>query len=148
MIAILADKNIPNITHYLPDQADLSFFDSNQGLEHIPGGIQALLIRTVTKINRETFPDLPSSLESIGTASAGRDHVDDQHLTDNNIAFADAAGCNARSVGEYVATALLLWSHERGYDLTQLSVGIIGAGHTGTAVQDLLTRLNVNTTAY
>src|SRR5699024_10253083 len=141
--------NIPRIDHFLPKDANISFYDPRQQpLKEIPDNVQALLIRTVTKINRKTFPKLPSDLEFIETASAGMDHIDKQYLTENNIDFANAAGCNARSVGEYVATALLLWANEQSYDLTQLSVGIVGAGHTGTAVEDLLTRLNVTTITY
>jgi erythronate-4-phosphate dehydrogenase len=91
---------------------------------------------------------LPSSLEFVGTGSSGTDHVDECYLRKNNISFADAAGCNARSVAEYVAVVLLLWAHEHKADLTNFNAGIIGAGHTGTAVQNLLRRLDMSTIVY
>jgi erythronate-4-phosphate dehydrogenase len=148
MINVLADKNLPDIAHFLPENCDLSFYDSNKSLERIPEDTQALLIGTSTKINQHTFPVLPASLEFVGTGSSGTDHVDEQFLRENSIVFADAAGCNARSVAEYVAMALLLWGHEHKVDLSTCSVGIIGAGHTGTAVQDLLHRLGAKTITY
>jgi erythronate-4-phosphate dehydrogenase len=148
MISVLADKNLPDIAHFLSENCDLSFYDSNKSLERIPEDTQALLIGTTTKINQNTFPVLPDCLKFVGTGSAGTDHVDEQYLHKNSIVFADAAGCNARSVAEYVAVALLLWGHEHKVDLSTCSVGIIGAGHTGTAVQDLLRRLDVKTITY
>jgi erythronate-4-phosphate dehydrogenase len=148
MITALADKYIYHINKFLPDDTELTLFDSNTPLKHIPDGTQALLIRTVTKINPGAFPALPKSLEFIGTASSGIDHVDKTYLQKNDIAFADAAGCNARSVAEYVAVALLLWAKERKLALSDLSIGIIGVGHAGSAVQKMLQKLGMQTIGY
>lgn len=147
MINVLADENLTNISHFIPESCELSFFKPDQGL-HIPDGTQALLIRSVTDINPKNTPDLPESLEFVATGSAGTDHVDKDYLAAHKIALKDAAGSNARSVAEYVAVAMLLWGQERDYDLSKLTVGIIGAGHTGTAVKTLLGQLNIQTVVY
>ncbi|HYW34987.1 MAG TPA: 4-phosphoerythronate dehydrogenase [Balneolaceae bacterium] len=147
MVNVLADKNLVKIERFLPPEVNLSLYDPNE-IQKIPNGTQALLIRTVTNINPETFPTLPDSLKFIATGSAGIDHVDLEYLHKNNIKFADAAGCNARSVAEYVAVALLLWAHERDLDVKNLTMGVIGAGHTGSAVQQILKKPGVQTVLY
>ncbi len=148
MINVLADQYLYNIQSYLPESINLHLFDPAEGLPSQVKQAHAILIRTVIPINKQTLPNIPKDLTFIGTGSSGTDHVDSQYLADHNIHFADAAGCNARSVAEYIATALLLWSEKRNRDLTSLSVGMIGVGHVGTKVVDILKRLGLQTVLY
>lgn len=148
MINVLADQYLYNIQSYLPESVNLQLFDPGFGLPPEVEQSQAMLIRTVIPINKETLPNIPKDLAFVGTASSGIDHVDQQYLSEHNIYFADAAGCNARSVAEYIATALLLWINERNRDLSNLSVGIIGAGHVGTKVNKILKKLGMQTVLY
>lgn len=150
MIKVLADKHLYNITHFLPADIDLTLFDPSEALnaETIAEHTDALLIRTVNQINPETFPYFPDRLSFIATGSAGTDHIDQEYLQRSDITFAHAGGCNARSVGEYIAVALLLWAEQLNEDLSKHRVGIIGAGHTGEAVRELLQKLEVETVAY
>jgi erythronate-4-phosphate dehydrogenase len=148
MVNVLADKYLFKIESYLPESINLTFYDPESGLPKDLNKTHALLIRTVNSINKETVPDIPSSLSFVGTASAGSDHVDVEYLGKNDITFTDAAGCNARSVAEYIATALLLWSEEREENLSKVSVGVIGVGHVGTQVINLLENLDIEYTAY
>jgi len=147
MIKVLADKYLYNITHFCPNDVDLRLFDPDAPL-NIADDIEALLIRTVTKINPQTFPHFPDSLKFIATGSAGTNHVDIPYLADHNITFADAAGCNARSVAEYVGVALLLWAEHKNINAKKYSIGIIGVGHTGGAVQKILHALGIKSIAY
>lgn len=148
MLTVLADKHLVNISDFLPPGIELELYDPDSFSSDIPDDTDALLIRTVTKINPQTFPAFPKRLKFIGTGSAGTDHVDIPYLKKNGIAFADAAGCNARSVGEYIAVALLLWAEQRNVDLTQLAAGIIGVGHTGSKVQQILQGMGIETVGY
>ncbi|WP_445666479.1 4-phosphoerythronate dehydrogenase [Fodinibius sp. AD559] len=148
MINVLADQYLYNIQSYLPESVNLQLFDPAQGLPSEIDQAHALLIRTVIPINKQTLPNIPKNLTFIGTGSSGTDHVNRQYLAEHNIHFADAAGCNARSVAEYIATALLLWSEKRNIDLSNLSVGIIGVGHVGTEVIDILNSIGLQTVAY
>jgi erythronate-4-phosphate dehydrogenase len=147
MLNVLADKYLYNIESHIPEHFNLRLYDPAQGLPKLDN-VNALLIRTVNKINKKTLPKIPPALSFIGTASAGSDHVDIDYLHKQGIAFSTAAGCNARSVAEYVATSLLLWSESRKVELPELSVGIIGAGNVGTQVVKLLTNLGISYTAY
>jgi erythronate-4-phosphate dehydrogenase len=148
MINVLADQYLYNIQSYLPESINLQLFDPAQGLPPNLEKTNAMLIRTVIPINKQTLPNIPKDLTFIGTASSGTDHVDSQYLADHNIHFSDAAGCNARSVAEYIATALLLWTEKRSKDLSTLSCGIIGVGHVGTEVVDILNRIGLQTITY
>lgn len=148
MINIIADKYLYNIQSYLPENINLILFDPSRGLPESIQTAHGLLVRTVIPINRQTLPDIPDPLSFIGTASAGTDHVDIDYLLNNEIAFADAAGCNAWSVAEYVLTSLLIWTDKRKKNIQELSVGVIGAGHVGSRVLRLLKKIGVSTVAY
>jgi erythronate-4-phosphate dehydrogenase len=148
MITVIADKYLYNIENLLPDNCKLKLFNPSDGLPDDINGADALLIRTVTEIDRRTVNRLPESLKFIATGSAGTDHVNIQLLEDKNITFANAAGCNSRSVAEYVATALLLWTEDTAKTPESLTVGIIGKGHAGTQVNDLLQSIGINTICY
>lgn len=149
MVNVIADKHLVNIARFLPPAVNLTLYDPHAfSVDNIPDKADALLIRTVTKINPQTFPDFPDTLSFIGTGSAGTDHVDIEYLREKKISFAHAAGCNARSVAEYIAVALLIWADTKKVYIADYPVGIIGAGNTGTAVRNLLGALNIATVCY
>ncbi|HKK45138.1 MAG TPA: NAD(P)-dependent oxidoreductase, partial [Balneolaceae bacterium] len=148
MINVLADQYLHNIQSYLPENINLILFDPTKRLPPELSYAEAMLVRTVININAQTMSEIPASLKFIGTASAGTDHVDIDYLQKNGVRFADAAGCNARSVAEYVATALLIWAETRKKDLSKLSMGIVGVGHVGTQVVKLLEKLGITTIPY
>lgn len=148
MITVFADQYLYQLSSFLPDSVDLRLYDPARGLPDRLREADALLIRTVNAISRNTLPDLPEKLSFIGTGSSGTDHVDQHYLREQGITFADAAGCNARSVAEYVATGLLLWSEQRNHRLQDLSVGIVGVGHAGSKVQEQLEELTITTVGY
>jgi erythronate-4-phosphate dehydrogenase len=148
MISVFADQYLYQIDDFLPDQIELQLYDPADGLPEGLSEAHALLIRTVNPINKKSLPSIPDKLSFIGTGSSGTDHVDQDYLQENNISFADAAGCNARSVAEYIATCLLIWSNNTGHPLHEFSVGIIGMGHVGRQVKDILHKLEITTVEY
>ena len=154
MITILADKNIPFLSDYLPDTFQLHLFDPDTSFtqwidDSNRVNVQGLLIRTVSNISVNN-PDLTyfPNLKFIGTASAGIDHVDTDHLTKNGVHFSSAAGCNANAVGEYVTTAVLHWSLSNKLDISSLQIGIIGMGKTGSSVYHHLNGLGCSCILY
>lgn len=147
MITVAADQYLFQLEDYLPPSVLLNPYDPANGLPNLKD-VNALLIRTVNSINTVTMPVIPDSLTFIGTGSSGTDHIDQNYLKNNRITFADAAGCNARSVAEYITTALLLWSDQTDSILEELTVGIVGVGHAGRQVQQQLERLNISTVCY
>ena len=148
MVRVLADKYLYQLASFLPVDVQLDFYDPEYGLPDSIDGIDALLIRTVTTIDEELLDRLPDSVKFIGTGSAGTDHVDTELLRERNIVFCSAAGCNARSVAEYVITAMLIWADHTSQLLPECRVGIVGAGHVGSAVKTMLERLDIPVIVY
>lgn len=147
MIKVIADQNLYQLEKFLPKEIDLKLYNPIQGIPDI-SGVDALLLRTASKLNAQTFPDLPPSLKFVGTGSSGSDHVDSDYLSSHNIKFVDALGCNARAVAEYVMTSLLLWSQEKSIDLKEFTYGIIGVGKAGTAVTKIFDSFELNYVLY
>lgn len=100
-----------------------------------------LITRSVTRVDAALVEG--SRLSMVATATAGIDHVDVAALSERNIAFASAAGCNARAVAEYVLAALAEVAAARSVPLADLRapVGVVGFGHVGRRTTDLLRAL-------
>ena len=92
----------------------------------------AMVVRTVTRVDAGLLEG--SSVRFVGTASIGMDHVDLPYLRSKGIGFANAAGCNANSVAEYVTASLLVLAARQGWDLASKSLAVIGVGNVGTRV--------------
>lgn len=144
---ILADKNIYKLNNLIPKIAELTTFDPNDGLPNIDG-YDALFVRTVTKLNSSSVPNIPSSLRFIGSASSGLDHIDVEYFQNHGVFVEGAKGCNANAVAEYVITSVLLWANKRKIDLHTVTVGVIGVGAVGSEVQRVLKRFGINYKLY
>lgn len=144
---ILADRYLHSLNRLLPEDAELTMYDPAAGFPGNASRFDALLIRTVTKINPDTLPEA-GRLKFIGTATAGFDHVDRAHLNRLGIRFARSAGCNARAVAEYVLTSLLHWCRKNNTDPRTLTAGVVGAGQTGSALIHLLLLFDIPYLAY
>lgn len=148
MITVAADKYLNDLEKIVPESINLRRFDPDKGFPDHLQGVRALLLRTVTPITDKTIDAVPESVQFIGTASAGTDHIDTDLLDNRGITFADAAGCNARSVAEYVVTGMLMWALHQDIDWTGLTIGIVGVGNAGSELKKLLDRLHIQTKCY
>lgn len=146
-VRVLADHHVYRLPELITDDHHLDTFNPEEGLPAQVGTYEALIIRTVTPINRHTLPQ-KGRLRLIATASVGFDHIDLVHLEQLGIQVVSAAGSNARAVAEYVATMLLYTCMNQGWDYRTLSVGIVGVGHTGGAVHALMEKMGVRCRLY
>ena len=89
----------------------------------------ALIVRSRTQVNANLLEN--SSVKFVGSTVVGLDHIDQAWLSQNNIRFYSAQGCNANSVAEYVISGLLVLAEQHQIDLSQQTLGIIGVGHVG-----------------
>ncbi|MDZ7625283.1 MAG: 4-phosphoerythronate dehydrogenase [Ignavibacteriaceae bacterium] len=100
-----------------------------------------LIIRSITRVDEELLNK--SKVRFVGTATIGTDHIDLDYLQSKNISFADAKGCNADSVAEYVFTALLKVASEKKLSLKNKTIGVVGIGNIGSRVVRLAESLGM-----
>lgn len=91
-----------------------------------------LIVRSITNVDEELLKNSP--VKFVGTATIGIDHIDLDYLKQNKIAFADAKGCNAYSVAEYVVASLLNLAVRFEFSFKDKSIGIVGVGNVGSKV--------------
>ncbi|WP_333614070.1 4-phosphoerythronate dehydrogenase [Psychrobacter sp.] len=93
-----------------------------------------LLIRSVTPVGEALLAN-NNSVQFVGSATIGTDHVDQAYLAARNITFANAAGCSKHSVAQYVLTAILTLRPQYWQQSTPpVTLGIIGLGNIGSTL--------------
>jgi erythronate-4-phosphate dehydrogenase len=105
-----------------------------------------LLVRTVTRVDARLLAG--SRVRFVGTATSGSDHVDVEGLRRAGIEFADAAGCNAQAVAEWVLAAMVLVAARADPLLLGAPVGVIGFGAVGRRLTRLLRNIGCTVLAY
>ena len=148
-LTVLADRYHYRLSEHLHPEIRLITYDAPTGwTDSQIRQADALLVRTTNSAGPRTIPD-SSRLRFVGTASAGRDHLDEEWLASSGIVAADAKGSNARAVAEYVAAGLLLLLEKQGQlerdgFRQTLTAGIIGAGCTGKVTAELLSGIGIS----
>lgn len=137
---IVADENIPLLDSFFGDIGEIQRVSGRTLSASDVQNADILLVRSVTRVNQALLGG--SRVRFVGTCTIGTDHVDQQWLASNGIAFSAAPGCNANSVVEYVMSVISLHAERRGVaDWSKLSVGIVGAGNVGGELAHKLERL-------
>ena len=80
-------------------------------------------------------------MKFIGTATIGFDHIDTEYCKEAGITWKNCPGCNAGAVEQYVHAVLSLLEKEKGMDLANTCIGIVGVGHVGSRIMRLAGRL-------
>ncbi|MFT5756688.1 MAG: erythronate-4-phosphate dehydrogenase [Alteromonadaceae bacterium] len=140
---IYYDENMPFAKEFFGDLGQLQPFSGRDVSAEQVKDADVLLVRSITKVNKALLQQ-NNNCKFVGTATIGVDHIDQTYLTNRNITFSSAPGCNAISVAEYVMSALVIMSERYLIDLFSLTVGIVGAGNTGTKLTEKLDALGIN----
>ena len=144
MIKIAADSQIPNLESRLSELFDaeysLQYFECDQLKPDDLKDIDALLVRSTVQVDEALCRG--SQIKYVGSATAGRNHLDAKYLDNQNIAWSHAPGCNAYSVTHYVMAAIGELIQEGLFNVRQ-SVGIIGYGNIGKRLHQMLSALNI-----
>jgi len=129
---IVVDRNIPFAVKAFAPFGEVAALATAEITRAAVRGADALILRSETRITRALVDGSP--IRFIGSASIGTDQVDLDELDKRGIAFVNAPGCNADSVKEYVAAALLHAASATGVALRGRTLGIVGVGHIGRKV--------------
>ncbi len=127
---ILYDQNMPLVEHFFADLGlPLLPFAGRQLQSSDLQDNDILLVRSITRVNAQLCASAKPCF--VGTATIGMDHLDQNYLQQQGIAYANAPGCNAQGVVDYVLACLLLLWLEQGIAFWQLPLAIVGVGNVG-----------------
>lgn len=139
---IYFDENMPFASEFFQDFGELIPFAGRAISAEQAKDADVLLVRSITQVNAELLRR-NTQLQFVGTATIGVDHIDQAYLSKRDIPFYSAPGCNAVSVAEYVISSLVVLAERYQINLLDLSVGIIGAGNTGSRLSEKLSALGI-----
>ncbi|RZG76250.1 4-phosphoerythronate dehydrogenase [Acinetobacter sp. WCHAc060025] len=143
---IVADENLAFTDYFFAEFGEIQQ-KAGRSLSHDDvQDAEALLIRSVTKVNPQLIQN--TQLKFVGSATIGTDHLEISAIEAQQIAWSNAAGCNAQAVAEYVITALLHIDPEFLDQGKQFTLGIIGLGNVGSRLAYMAQLLGWNVIGY
>jgi erythronate-4-phosphate dehydrogenase len=129
---VVIDDKIPYIKGALEPFADVVYLPGSKTTPEVVKNADAIITRTRTMCNEKLLAG--SSVKFIATATIGYDHIDTAYCSQAGIEWTNAPGCNAKSVEQYIASALFTWALERRIKLREKTIGIVGLGNVGSKV--------------
>lgn len=149
-IRVVADDNMPGVEACCANLVDVNVTVVRRPGRELSAADVAeadwLFVRSITSVNADLLAASP--VRFVGTATIGTDHLDIPWLTARGMAWAAAPGCNARAVAEWVLTLLLRLGDELKLPLAGKVLGLVGLGHVGRWVAELVSKLGVEVIAY
>ncbi|MBU3004058.1 4-phosphoerythronate dehydrogenase [Paraglaciecola arctica] len=139
---IYYEDSMPYAAEFFEELGECQVFSHKTVNPEMLADADVLLVRSTTKVNADLLCK-NSRLKFVATATAGTDHVDQNYLESRGIPFVSAGGCNAVAVAEYVLSAMVVTANKHNWSLQHKTVGIIGAGHVGTALSERLSVLGI-----
>ncbi len=125
---LIVDDNIPFIKGRLEPEAEVAYADQFGFTPEVVRDADALIIRTRTRCDEALLKD--SKVRAIATATIGMDQFDLPWCSQAGIATANAPGCNAPGVAQYVWSSIL----RKGFDPSRMTIGVVGHGNVGSIV--------------
>lgn len=139
---VIVDQKIPYIKETIERIADEVLFLPGDGFtKDAVKDADALIVRTRTICNRDLLEG--SQVKFIATATIGYDHIDTEYCREAGITWTNCPGCNAGSVEQYVHSVLLLLRSEKGLELENATIGVVGVGHVGSRVARMAENLGM-----
>ncbi len=138
---ILIDENIPFEKKIFSGLGNVKTIHGRKIDNKAVMDFDVLIVRSITKVNEELLKG--TSIKFVGTATVGIEHIDRHYLQKNNIGFADAKASNARSVFEYVITALFHYCSKNNLNIEKIVLGVVGVGNIGSLVADASEKIGI-----
>lgn len=132
---IVADADIPFLEGVFEPYADMMYKKGDQIVRDDLMDADVLIVRTRTQCNADLLEGTP--VKMVTTATIGMDHIDLEYCQSRGIKVANAAGCNAGGVMQYVFSAVYGVAARKGIKLDEAKFGIVGVGNVGTKVEEL-----------
>lgn len=134
-IKVIIENKIPFIQGILDEYCDVEYLAPDAITREAMHTADALITRTRTRCDELLLDG--SRCRFIATATIGTDHIDLDYCRRNGITVANAPGCNAPAVAQYVMSSILHRRNMRGdmRPLSSLTIGIVGVGHVGSIVE-------------
>ena len=140
---IVIDRDIPFLKGVFEPFARTEYLGGSEISRREVCDADALIVRTRTRCNAELLGG--SSVRFIATATIGTDHIDLDYCRRSGICVANAAGCNARGVLQWVGAVLVHLLRQRDMQPAELTLGIVGVGHVGGLVAEYAERWGFRT---
>lgn len=131
-LKIVADRNIPFIDTAISGLGETIYLPGDKITSEVVADADILLTRTRTRCNAALLDG--SRISFIGTATIGTDHIDLDFCGARGITVANAMGCSAPAVSQYVLAAIAS-TLRPGETFADRTLGIIGVGHIGTVLK-------------
>ncbi len=132
VIRIVADHKIPFLKGALEGVAKVVYLPGGEITREDLMDADALITRTRTRCDRPLLEG--TRVRMIASATIGYDHIDTAYCREAGIQWANAPGCNASSVRQYVVSTLLFLASGKGLSLRDLTLGVVGVGNVGSKV--------------
>lgn len=127
---IIVEKNIPFVRGLLEAYASVEYLAPELITRDAVADADALLVRTRTRCDASLLAG--SRVRFVGTCTIGTDHINLPWCAENGITVANAPGCNAPAVAQYVLASVARFVSR---PLEELTIGIVGVGHVGSIVE-------------
>lgn len=132
---IIIDDKIPYIEGALEPFAEVVYLPGSKTTAVVVRDADAIITRTRTICNEALLAG--SSVKIIASATIGFDHIDTAYCEKAGIQWTNAPGCNAKSVEQYIASAIMVMAGKNGWSLSGKTIGIVGVGNVGSKVANL-----------
>ena len=139
---IVADIDIPFLEGVFEPYAEVFYKKGDEIVREDVVDADALVVRTRTHCDEHLLEG--TSVKMVTTATIGMDHIDLDYCAAHGIEVANAAGCNAGGVMQYVFSAVYGVAARKGIKLDEATFGIVGVGNVGSKVEELAKYLGFN----
>lgn len=139
---IIVDQNIPLAQEFFSHLGEVIALPGRDLKSSDLKGADILLVRSITQVNESLLSG--SNIQFVGSCTIGIDHLDTDYLDANNITWANAPGCNANAVVQYVFSAMAALRPE----WQKHTIGIVGCGNIGRRLYQRLCRLGCDVMVY
>ena len=129
---IIIDDKIPYIHGALEPYAEVVYLAGSRTTAEVVKDADAIITRTRTICNESLLAG--SSVKIIASATIGYDHIDTSYCERAGISWTNAPGCNAKSVEQYIASAIMVMAEKHNIALAGKTIGIVGVGNVGSKV--------------